>query len=102
MALVAVDNAAVEPIASSGAGAVFRPSTAAASPELSTLLRDGRVLAAEVLAGGTDGTLLLALGKHAVPAETDLRFPVGTRFVVRVDEEAQGVVLRVLGESDAE
>jgi len=99
---VAVDNAAVEPIASSGAGAVFRASTAAASPELSTLLRDGRVLAAEVLAGGTDGTLLLALGKHAVPAETDLRFPVGTRFLVRVEEEAQGVVLRVLGESDAE
>src|SRR5262249_37051580 len=59
----ASDNAPVEPIASSGTGAVFRP-TGGGTSEAAALLRDGRLLAAEVLARNADGTLLLAIGRH--------------------------------------
>ncbi len=86
----------MEPIASSGASAVLRPASGALPSDLSALLRDGRVLAAEVLASPGDGTVLLALGRHSVPAETHLRLDPGASFLARVEESASGVVLHVL------
>jgi hypothetical protein len=91
----------VEPIASSGAGAAFRPTTGAGT-ELSALLRDGRVLKAEVLSSSADGTVLLAIGRHTIPAESELRLDRGTRFLVRVEEGADGVVLRHLVPAEAQ
>jgi len=84
----------VEPIASSGAGAVFRPT--GGSSDVQALLRDGRVLKAEVLQHSADGTVLLAIGRQTIPAETELSLDPGASFLVRVEEGAQGIVLRWL------
>jgi hypothetical protein len=84
----------VEPIASS-AGSAFRPGGAAAA-DASALLRQGRILAAEVLARSADGTVQLALGRHVVPAKTELRMEPGARFLVQVAEEAGEPVLHLL------
>jgi len=92
----------VEPIASSGAGAVFRPTTGGASSELTALLRDGRVLNAEVLTGTTEGTVMLAIGRHSVPAESELDLDPGARFLVRVEQNASGIVLRILAQPEGE
>lgn len=91
----ASDNAGVEPIASSGLGATFR--TTAASGELNALLRNGRVLAAEVLSAGDDGAMLLAIGRQVVPAESELQLDPGQRFLVRVEQGPEGLLLRLLG-----
>jgi hypothetical protein len=85
----------VEPIASTGAGAVFRPASGAGS-EVLALLREGRLLRAEVLPPGPGGTVLLAIGRHVIPAETDVRLDPGARFLVLVEHAGEGVVLRVL------
>mgnify|MGYP001263647250 FL=1 len=85
----------MEPIASSGAGAVFRPS-GGGSTEIAALLRNGRVLSAEVLSPPGDGTVLLAIGRHSIPAESNLRLDPGARFLVRVEQGAEGVVLKML------
>jgi len=85
----------MEPIASSGAGAVVRP-TGTVTSEAAALLRDGRVLAAEVLSPGGEGTLLLAIGRHVIPAESDLRLDPGARLLVRVEEGLDGVVLKIV------
>src|SRR5262249_19778330 len=89
------DNGAMEPIASSGAGAVFRPPGGAGS-DAAALLRNGRVLSAEVLARSGDNALLLAIGRQVIPAESDLQLDLGARFLVRVDEGTDGVVLKIL------
>jgi len=84
----------VEPIASSAAASI-RPG-GGGGPELASLLKDGRVLRAEVLEPNTGGSLLLAVARHTVPADTDLQLDPGTRLLVRVEETAEGVVLRLL------
>ncbi len=85
----------MEPIASSASGAVFRPS-AGGSSELTALLRHGRVLSAEMLSNPGDGTVLLAIARHTIPAESDLRLDPGARFLVRVEQSAEGVLLKLL------
>lgn len=91
----------MEPIAASGASAVFRPAGGPSS-EVSALLRDGRVLSAEVLARPGDSSVLLAIGRHTIPAESELALDPGARFLVRVEQGAEGVVLRLLGSSAVE
>jgi hypothetical protein len=86
----------MEPIASSGAGAVLRSGAGQAS-DSHALLRDGRVLTAEVLARSGDGTLLLAIGRHVIPAESELALDPGARFVVRVEGDGEGAVLQLVG-----
>lgn len=85
----------MEPIAASGAGAVFRPS-GGGSGEANALLRDGRVLRAVVLEPSANGSVLLAIGRHVVPAETELRLDPGARFLVQVEQGAEGTVLKWL------
>jgi hypothetical protein len=89
----------VEPIASSGAGAVLRP-TGGGGSDVQALLRDGRVLKAEVLQQSADGTVLLAIGRQTIPAETELRLDPGASFFVRVEEGAQGIVLLLAPEGE--
>lgn len=91
----------MEPIAASGASAVFRPAGGGSS-ELGALLRDGRVLSAEVLARPGDSSVLLAIGRHTIPAESELALDPGARFLVRVEQGPEGVVLRLLGSSAVE
>ena len=86
----------MEPIVTSGSGAVFRPAPGSTSPELSTLLRHGRMLMAEVLSNPGDGTLMLSIGRHTVPAETQLELDPGASFLVRVEEGSGGIVLHLL------
>lgn len=85
----------MEPIAASGAGAVFRP-TGGGGGEVNALLRDGRVLKAEVLEPSVNGSVLLAIGRHVIPAETELRLDPGARFLVLVEQGTQGTVLKWL------
>ena len=89
----------MEPFAARAAAAVIRPASASTS-EASTILRNGRILAAEVLSAPNDGTLLLALGRHRVPAETNIQLDPGQTFLVRVDGEGDEVVLRIVRPGD--
>ncbi len=91
----------MEPIVASGASAVFRPSGGGSS-ELTALLRHGRVLSAEVLARPGDSSVLLAIGRHTIPAESELALDPGARFLVRVEQGPEGVLLLLLGNSALE
>lgn len=86
----------MEPIVSSAAAVVLRP-TPAVQNELAGVLRDGRLLAGEVLRNQTDGSLLIAIGKFQVPAQSDVQLQPGRKFLFRVvvDESGQAS-LRVL------
>jgi flagellar hook-length control protein FliK len=88
----------VEPIASSGAGAVFRPGGGAS--EASALLKDGRLLRAEVLSSSHDGAVMLAIGRHTIPAQSDLRLDPGARLLVQVALTAEGPQLLLLPPGD--
>jgi len=87
----------MEPVSAAHA---IRPASAAGGSDAGAVLKDGRILAAEVLQAHDDGRLMLALGRHRVPAETNLRLDEGQQFLVRVDGEGAAAVLRVLGAGD--
>ncbi len=93
----------MEPIALLGASV---RTAGVPSGELAVLLREGRVLAVEVLANTGEGSVLLAIGRHSVPAETRLRLDPGMRFLVQVLGAGEELVLQILdphgpsGESD--
>ena len=80
--------------------ATMRPAASASQGEVGAVLRDGRVLAGHVAEAHGDGTLLLAIGRHRVPAETALRLDPGQSFLVRVEGSGEGAVLHLLGPSD--
>lgn len=87
----------MEPISSSSAG-VFRPTPGASNSEGAGLLRDGKIVQAEVLSQRADGTLVLSIGRHTVPAESELRLDVGARFAAQVEAHGEEIVLRALVE----
>jgi hypothetical protein len=73
-----------------------------ANSNLAVLLRDGFVVAGEVLemAGGT---AFLSLGGKRVAAETDVELSPGERFFARVERGGDSIVLRLLSDAaDAE
>lgn len=75
---------------------VLRPPTALAS-DLAAVLREGQVLAGEVLQTLDGGSLLIGVGRHRVPAQSHVELPVGERFVFEVVRGADGQIeLRVL------
>lgn len=90
----------MEPLAASSAGAVIRPAAAALQQDLSAVLRHGRVLAGEVLQSPGDGSILIAIGRHRVPAETHVLLNPGEHFLFRVESGEGEVVLRLLGSGD--
>ncbi len=63
---------------------------------LSSLLRDGQVVAGEVLEI-FEGTAFLSLGGSRVAAETDVELEPGQRFFARVEQGEDAVVLRLIG-----
>lgn len=85
----------MDPVSSALSGAILRPVEGGAA-ELRALLRDGRVLRAEVLRQGPSGSVVLAVGRYLVPAGTDLRLDPGARFLVRVEQAGAEVVLKIL------
>ncbi|HEX6885302.1 MAG TPA: flagellar hook-length control protein FliK [Planctomycetota bacterium] len=85
----------MDPVSSALSGAILRPVEGGAA-ELRALLRDGRVLRAEVLRQGPTGSVVLAIGRYLVPAGTDLRLDPGARFLVRVEQAGAEVVLKIL------
>jgi len=88
----------MEPLAIQ-ASASLRPIPDPAS-ELSAVLREGRVLAGEVLQTLDGGTLLIGIGSHRVPAESHVEMQPGQRFLFRV-EAGEPLVLRVLASPPA-
>lgn len=87
----------MEPVAATSA---IRPVGAVASGDARPLLQDGRILAAQVLDRPDEGRLMLALGRHHVPADTNLRLEEGDSFLVRVVGSGDQAVLQILQEGD--
>ena len=87
-------------MAASSLGAALRPGFGASPTELASLLRDGRLLAAEVLEASRDGNLILAIGRHRVPAESDVDLDPGRHLLLRVSQQGGGWLLHVVGEPD--
>jgi hypothetical protein len=90
----------MEPIAPSASTMALRPAAAQPS-EVAAILRGGRVVVAEVLSSG-DGTVLLAVGRQRVPAETALQLDPGQELLLRVEETSQGIVLGILDDDSAD
>ncbi len=88
----------MEPIAAQSQPISVRPVAASAGPELGQLLRDGRVLAGEVLQSLADGHVLIGIGRHKVPAQTSLRLEQGHHFLFQVQAAGEQVLLRILGQ----
>lgn len=87
----------MEPIANqAGVSQTVRP-VLALSGDLSAVLREGRVIAGEVLQGLDGKSLLIGVGRHRVPAESQVELQPGDRFLARVEQTDEGTVLRVLG-----
>ncbi len=87
----------MEAITSTSAPLQLRPQASSLSSEISAVLRNGRIVAAEVLRVGADGTVLLAIGRQRVPAESQVALDPGERFLLRAEQSSAGVVLRILG-----
>ncbi len=89
----------MEQIASSTAAPVIRAATQGQVSELSAVLRDGRIVAGEVLQN-QGGSLLIAIGRLRVPAQSNLRLDPGETFLARVRHEGGQLVLQLLGYGD--
>lgn len=87
----------MEPIANqAGVSQTVRP-VLALSGDLSAVLREGRMVAGEVLQGLDGKSLLIGVGRHRVAAESQVELEPGDRFLARVEVTEEGTVLRVLG-----
>lgn len=82
----------------SGLNAV-RP-TIALSNDVSAVLREGRVLAGEVLQSFGGGSLLIGIGPHRVSAESQVDLRPGERFLFQVEGSGAQTTLRVLDEAE--
>jgi hypothetical protein len=79
---------------------VLRPATALQA-DLAAVLREGRVLAGEVLQALDGGTVLIGIGSHRVAAHSQVEMQPGHRFLFQVESSAEATLLRVLGESSS-
>jgi len=87
-------------VQSTGASAAARP--VGLQPDLAALLQDGRVLAGQVLDTFGGGSILLAVGRHRVPAQSQVEMHVGDRFLFQVEANAAQLVLHILGQGAGE
>lgn len=74
---------------------VLRPATALQS-DLSAVLREGRVLAGEVLQSLGGGTVLVGIGRHRVPARSQVEMQPGQRFLFQVVGSGDQLALRLI------
>jgi hypothetical protein len=80
---------------------VIRPATALQS-DLSAVLREGRVLAGEVLQSMGGGSVLVGIGRHRVPAQSQVALEQGQRFFFVVEGQGEELALRILHEREGE
>ena len=80
---------------SSGVSPLLRP-TIALQGDLAALLREGRVLAGEVLERLGGGTYVIGVAGRRVPAQSPSELEVGSKLEVEVARAEDGPVLRVL------
>jgi hypothetical protein len=80
---------------------VVRPAIALHS-DLSAVLREGRVLAGEVLQSFGGGAFLIGIGRHRVPADGPVGLEQGHRFLFVVEGEGDELALRVLPETSGD
>ena len=92
----------MEPIVASTVSHVIRPAAASVKADLAAVLKDGRILAGEVLKSPGDGQVMIAIGRFKVPAETNLQLEPGQHFLFRVEMLAGGALLHLLGYGDPE
>src|SRR5689334_1183357 len=74
---------------------VLRPGANAAT-DLARVLERGRVVAGEVLERLGGGSILIGVGGHRVPAQSELALVPGDRFLLRVEEQEGKFLLRIL------
>ncbi len=87
----------MEPLSiQSGASQTVRP-VLALDANLTSVLREGRTVAGEVLQSLDGKSLLIGVGRHRVPADSAVEMKSGDRFLARVELTEDGIVLKVLG-----
>jgi len=64
--------------------------------DLSAVLREGRVLAGEVLQTFDGGALLIGIGRHRIAAQSQVALEAGQRFLFAVEGEGEELALRIL------
>lgn len=77
----------------------LRPSIALTN-DLSAVLREGRVLAGEVLQSFGGGSLLIGIGSHRIPAQAQVELRPGERFLFQVEGSGAQTTLRILEEGE--
>jgi len=77
----------------------IRPAQALQS-DLSSILREGRIVAGEVLDLLGGGTIVIGLAGQRVQAESHVDLAPGERFLARVEYVDGGLVLKLAGASD--
>lgn len=87
----------MEPLSIQAANLAGTRPALALGGDLAAVLREGRLVAGEVLERLDGSTLLVGLGRHRVPAQSAPELVPGQRFVARVEAGADGPALRVLG-----
>lgn len=87
----------MEPLAiQSGVSQTVRP-VLSLDGNLTAVLREGRTVAGEVLQTLDGKSVLIGVGRHRVPADSQVELKPGDRFLARVEQSAEGTVLKVLG-----
>ena len=90
----------MDPVSLQASGhAALRP-TIALTSDVSAVLREGRVMSGEVLQTLDGGTLLIGIGSHKVPAESQVELRPGDRFLFQVEGQGSELSLRVLGDGE--
>jgi hypothetical protein len=85
---------------SSGISPLLRPSVALQS-NLIALMREGRVLAGEVLERLDGGTYVIGVAGRRVPAQSPSELEVGTRLRLELVRNGNDVALRILPERES-
>jgi hypothetical protein len=87
----------MEPLAiQSGVSQTVRP-VLSLDASLTAVLREGQTVAGEVLQSLDGKSVLIGVGRHRVPADSQTELALGDRFLARVETTAEGTILRVLG-----
>jgi hypothetical protein len=68
---------------------------------LTAVLREGRVVAGEVIQSMDGHSVLIGVGRHRVPADAQVDLQPGDRFLARVERSGEEIVLKLLGGSGA-
>jgi hypothetical protein len=64
---------------------------------LTAVLREGRVVAGEVIQSMDGHSVLIGVGRHRVPADAQVDLQPGERFLARVERSGDEIVLRLIG-----